>query len=561
MEFNEVPIACVEPSWLPNVFLPKLRGMACDTGTVHLMPTDSARESDFLCMQIRNYASTEIGKTVVELKLDARDPTLNWDAVYGGPDGPPEINTRHGCDVLIVRNGNYLPLWFVEDQLDYIVAFAESFGMHVLLPLSRVVAEHFVGRMNTIEVPSLADFDEGTIRCFTLGAIENALADLRDEGELIDRSAARAELCQLILSDLPESRTRIEDALEFYANTVDFDAFQSTLEYAKHVPPKVAGRRFSEPALIEPRDVLRRTFDSNVEMLRNLQEVFEGHTGYQLLEAMHDLPHPFDSFDPLHWFIGSVSYLGCLFFDAGKKRGLPVVMKYGVDADARLLPRGEPDEFSLSLRTLRTYFQHNLNPQSVRDRRIIAEAEQWFQESTLQAGSFSRYGGRLYLANLLDDLGNTVRRIDAIVRQLGGAKQSRDELRRELDRAARTVAEHEIDGAIKQVIQEQDLDLDCDEVVKQYQARIVKDVRESRCKTENIGDHLVRVCERYCHEMACEPPRIGQLLKEQGLEGRQIGKCSRRLVAEWEANPQMGNDEYLNLARAEAARILAEQTD
>jgi len=561
VEFSEVPIACVEPSWLPDAFLPNLRCMASDTGIVHLMPTDSARESDFLCTQVHKYASTEIGKTVVELKLDARDPTLDWDVLYGSPDSPPTINSHLACDVLIVRGGNYLPIWFVESHLDYIIAFAECFGVHVVLPLSRVVGEGCQGRLNTIEVPSLADCDERTRRSFTMRAIENALADLRDEGDVIDRSAARQELCQLILSDLPESRTRIEDALEFYATTVDFDAFDSTLEYAKHVPPKVAGRRFSEPAVIEPRRVLRRNFDSNVEVLWKLHVEFERHTGYQLLEAMHALPHPFDSSDPLHWFISSVSYLGCLFFDAGKRTGLPVVMKYGIDADASLLPRGEADEFSLSLRTLRTYFQHNLNPDTMSDRKTIAEAEQWFQEATRQAGSFSRHGGRSYLAKLLADLGDTIKRITAIVGQLGVVEEkTRDKVRWELDRATRTVAEHEIDGAIKQVIEEQNLDVDCDEVVKKYQAKIVKDVRDSHCKIENIDDYLIRICERYCHEMAREPPRVGQLLKDQGLEGRQIGECVRRLEEEWNASPQMTNDEYLDLAIAEASRIKGENT-
>ena len=129
MRFNEVPVGCVEPGWLSEVFIPATADkLTTDRSAVFLMPTDSHRESEFLCARLAQSLGQEYGKQVGEIHLNPADPTLFWEALFGLPDTGPTFDYHLRCDILVIRGGNYLPQWFVDDHIDFLIAIAFAFN-------------------------------------------------------------------------------------------------------------------------------------------------------------------------------------------------------------------------------------------------------------------------------------------------------------------------------------------------------------------------------------------------------------------------------------------------
>lgn len=126
---------------------------------------------------------------------------------------------------------------------------------------------------------------------------------------------------------------------------------------------------------------------------------------------------------------------------------------------------------------------------------------------------------------------------------------------RALEVSSRTFAEHEVENAVRGVIDRLELDLDPSEVVKLRQAEILKDVKNSTCKLTNLSQELERITEKHCLEIARRPPAIGQWLKRQGLMGRQIGECVKRLNEMWDLNPGMTAGDYKQMAAREALAL------
>ncbi len=505
MSFDQVPVACVQPSWLSETFLPETaRQLTSADHSVHLMATDSHREAEFLCNRLIAHLGSQC--QVKDLLLDAIDPTLGWEALFGLPDASPVINARSECDVLVVKGGNYLPQWFLDQHLLYLRDVSTYFRVHLLLPISRSVEASHADRLKTLPVPSLKNASPDVLREFVLYSIISKVPDLRDTSS-IDRGSYRNELCDLILADCPESRTRVEDALGFYAGTFDAEQFASIPEYARAVPPSVAGKRHAEPASIHNRNHLRSEFESGLRRLLELDRQFSSQCGQALLAQTHDLPDRFDSSDPRHWFIGCVSYLGCLFFDAGKKTGLSVMLSFDLgDSCGSLLRRDGEDAFQRSLRVLRTFFQHSLNPDNPDDRKTIAEVSDWFVEKCGAGSRFTRQSARCCVSAVLDGFSSTVDRLSRVIPALQNADVVvKQQISMELARFTRTMADHEVCQAIQNVVKGQGIDVDWEQVHKKYQARIVKDIKESTCGVENLGAMLVSVCEKYCYEMSRQP--------------------------------------------------------
>src|SRR5262249_48157201 len=151
--------------------------------------------------------------------------------------------------------------WFVDLHLDYLLDLSRYFRVHVLLPLSRSVANSPPSKCRVLPVPSLHDAQAATLRNLVQHLVIKHVPDLRDAGTTV-RQEARDEVCELILSGSPASRTEIEDILEYCVETFDPELHSSVLELAKQIVPGVAARRPPEPSPILGRETLALQFDS-----------------------------------------------------------------------------------------------------------------------------------------------------------------------------------------------------------------------------------------------------------------------------------------------------------
>jgi hypothetical protein len=427
-------------------------------------------------------------------------------------------------------------------HLPYLSTFARYFKISVVLPISkREVGTIDVNQYATLSIPSIRDAPIEQRRLLVLSLIERYVPVLRDEGELVNRQSARDELSQILLDSDPDSRSQIEDALEFYARTFDED---------KH------GVGLREPVASLDKQSLSNHFRASLKRLLELKDPFEKDTGFRLLEETHQLPDPFDSNDPMFWFIGCISVFSCLFFDAGKRTGLPVVLKYRFDRLTNSLISGEIEDFTADLRFLRTVFQHNLKPDDKDDRKIIAAATEWFESNVGRGCGFDRHTARAATGYLLRTVDETVRRIADVVTNLSKAKGAmRNEIMKDLDRTSRSMADHEVEAAVRRVVKDHDINVEPDDVLRKFQAKIVAEVRATSCRIENLDEELIRICEMYCYTFARTPPSIGHMLKELGVPQRQMANVMKELNEAWENDATMTRDKYIELARSRAGSV------
>ena len=549
MQFNEVPIACVEPSWLTDEFLPAVAGKLADsTPSVFGMPTDSHQESEFLAARLARHLRDQGVPFVRELRLSPTDPTLEWELLFGTPDHCGTFDLLSECDVLIVRGGNYLPMWFMEEHLHRLRSNAESHHTHIVIPLSRSVASACIRIGECLDVPTLKDVPEPRLREYVASSIDEVIDDVRDEGS-IDRSAARQELCDIIVAGHPRSRSIVKVWLEHYLEEFARSECGSVLEVARRIPPDHVMTGFPEPARIPARKILKAEFDDALHSLHTLNAMFRETTGYRLFRNNHDLPHPFDASDPQYWFIGCVSNLGSLFFDAGKKNGLAVATQYVTDNGTGDIVSMELNPFTKSLRLLRTYFQHGLDPDDTDDRRTLAAVRDWFSRVLGAGQTFSRENARLSLVELLSQYRTCVSQLSNVVANLEQCPTSYA-LKSQLERNARTFAEHEVERAINSVVDRLELDVEPSEVKRLSLDAIMSKLKNSTCRLTqmNMNEELLRIVENYCLDAARRPPQIGAWLKKQGLQGRQIGECNRQLMKAWDDDATMTKDQFMLMA-------------
>lgn len=543
MAYNEVPVALAGIGWLDTFLSQTAAKLIENSASLVLMPTDSHRESDFLCSRLAQFLRDNKNVRVVDVTLSPADPTLCWESLFGLPDITSQFQDHIDFDVLMIRGGNYLPKWFLDNHLAFLRAMSDAFSVRILLPVSRAVAKDVDYHSEHLEIPSLKNANKADVKAYILWAIEEFLPDLRDEGECVNRSAMREEMCELFLIDQPASRTRIDDALEFYNATFDSDCYSSVIAYTKAKGPDIAGLRFVEPSSVLAKDTLQEAFDENVKTLKKLNDDFLAVTGLPLLAPSHEYSHPFESSDPLHWFIGCVSYLGCIFFDSGKKSGLTWSLKF--DCENNTLVPNDPPIFLTTLRLLRTWFQHSLNPDDVEDRKTSAFVEDWIARAIGVSDKFGRQYARLCLWRLLSELAGTIARVESVVTSLAAADEAiRINMLREMDRISRTAAEHEVLRSIMEVVSELEINVDPNVVIKKHLPQIIKDLKGSSCRLEALDAELRRLCEHYCFLVARTAPSVGKLLREKGLAPKLIGIVIETLNKEWDNDVKMTPEDY-----------------
>ncbi|MFO0906679.1 MAG: hypothetical protein U0939_26985 [Pirellulales bacterium] len=300
---------------------------------------------------------------------------------------------------------------------------------------------------------------------------------------------------------------------------------------------------------------LRRQFDGTISRLWELNQQCDEQLGERLLARTHDPAYPFESSDPMHWFIACVSYLCRLFFDAAKKTGLSVFLSFSVEGSGDSLIRLDDDAFQRVIRVLRTFFQHNLNPEDANDRKQIAEVKKWFVDTIGCEESLARQCARHCVASVLDSFSITIERLSLVIPAIQRADEVlRQQVREEIARNCRAVAEHEIARAIQEVVKSQGIDVDWKQVQAKYQERIIRETRESACSIGQFNAMLLSVCEKYCYEMMRQPPSVGAILKEAGFVDRQVGELIGELNRAWKENPRMTHEEYRIRAREMAGR-------
>lgn len=553
MHFGEVPVACADVGWLCKEFLPAAEAaLLGGDPSVVVMSTDSHQESEYLVTRVKKHLCDQHPVSARELSLSPMDPTLAWENVFGTPVYCSTLTLASERDVLLVRGGNYLPAWWLKEHGDRLAAYAKGYRMAILLPVARSVA--FQTRpVQELLVPSFSSAPDQLRRDFVMWSIQEHISDLRDD-PTVNRQAAREELCSIICNHQPGSRAIVEMWIRRFMSECERLDAPSLLHVARDFPVHRLSCFPPEPAPINSRSALQDDFHDALLCLQRANLSFEQIGGQKLFRSYHDLPYPFHSPDPLHWFIGCVSLLSCLYFDAAKRGALSVVAQYRVDDARGDIAAADGSSFLDSLRLLRTFLQHGLSIEDGEDRKTLAKVTEWCTQTLGDGQVIERSTSRICLAKMIGQLREAVDQVTAVVS--GFAKwPTAYAITNALRYSSRVVAEHEVTRAIQDVVSRLELDLEPAEVARVHLASIAIDVRNSTCRIDNLDQELARVAEKYCLEASRRSPRIGDWLKSQGLVGKQIGDCHRLLDEAWARNPKMSKEEFMALASKEVARI------
>ena len=293
------------------------------------------------------------------------------------------------------------------------------------------------------------------------------------------------------------------------------------------------------------------SFQACLKRVLELNADFVDRCGKPLFMERHATPSPFLAAEPFSWFVGCVSFLSCLFFDAAKKTPFSVLAGFKIDEGTKQIVANDDETFLDDLRLLRTYFQHSLDPTLNDDKREIDRAVSWLRQSSgTNRDGCDRYTARTATAVLIQQLESFVADLVTVTASVWDASEEvQEQMRYKLGRAERKLAEHEVRRAIDEVVYKQGINVEPSEVVRIYQTNIMSEVSGSSCLIEKLGEELLRVCEKFCRLLERTPPSIGKMRAKLGLEGREIGECARQLEQEWNADLRMSVEDYF--ARAE----------
>ena len=545
MNFDAVPIACADEDWMDSEFIPWAKNaLKGNEFGVWLMPSDAAVESNYLLGQLKKQAESRQTKWR-EINLSPEDPTIDWSIILGSADNKGLFSTK----VTFVKNGNYLPFWVVEEHLEEVDRICKSVGSKLFLPICREVA---------------AQLDMNKYSCFALPQLRNANGDDRlklfcwlidKELPEISRSNTRNELAKLLWLSDPLSRQCVSSFLRHVGDAIQKEEFFDYLEAARSNVDSLVSK---EPAQVKHVSALESKYFRLLNNLNGQCAPFEAATKQQLFRPNHELQNPFASGDPFFWFLVVVSNLSCIFFDAAKGRGLSVLPKFRFDRTLNdIVANDNVVDFVNSLRSIRTYFQHGLDPEGQDDRKTLQVAMEWLQIS-VQDGQKYRYLARDGLFRILGELDELLMQIIPIVENIKHVPTGYM-VTQELLRSQRIVADHELYRAVEKVIKKSGVNLEAADFYRRNESIIRSDLSKSNCNLENLHEELELIVESFCAKEITRMPSVSDVLVKAGLKNRELGIAQKSLEQAWESIPTMTLEDLKKLANKEAAQILEQR--
>lgn len=537
-EFERVPIAAVEPSWLNTGFLPAIGRLleTVDSGRIVWMPCDSKDESDFLIARVKERAK-QLGRAEISLDLAPADPTHCWEDLIGRADNRGLLSNAPRGGVCCLHGGSFLPRWFLVEHIELLRNVVASRRAVIVIPIARAVETDGLPTCDSdarLEIPRLVDTNAGRLRQLVTHLIVRECSELRDTETKVAKEA-REQLIHRIAGAIGPtvSRTEVSRWLQVYQRRVDRGEFANAHDAAEAFPPPIPSVMPPEPAPILRHQEFRDRFRATLTRVEDLNASFSAVTERALVRAHQPLLDPFSTADPMFWFISLISHLSCLLLDAGRA-GICVAAKYRVNLQDSTLVARDSSPFVAQLRDLRTLYQHGLNPDSADDEKTAGRARAWFHNAVgIHVPDASHH--RALAAQLLGAWEKFLDDVTALVEGLCVCG-STFALKDALSVAARDLPTIDLFRLSERACQKiAPGRLNIDAFLRKHEDGIRAQLRSTAVQGNYLEDEAYCIVEKYVADEVSRCPVTSDWLRRLGIEpGPEMGKWIKTFDGQWQ---------------------------
>jgi hypothetical protein len=551
MDYNVVPVACVDEHWLKRVFLPDAMLHLDRSVGLSLLPTDSPEEGDYLLGQIEKAFSGT--RKVHRISLNHRDPTICLMSIWGSSDRC--CFSQIEPQTILIGGGHYMPNWFIEEQLFSLDKLCSAFHKTLVMSVGRLENLRKIERssIQTLgDVPAFTVYPQETKKNFIRWAATQYLDNIANDSLSGDNSI-REQISELVIQKNPSSREQIVGFMLRLNERVTLGDEEDYLSAAS----SVAELHFaSQPVRLFSCSELSNLFRDCCSRLEVLRAPFKTATDMEFFRENQEMPHAFDGGDPLNWLMSVVAYLSNLFIDAGKQRGLSIIDQFCFDHQRNdLIAFDGRSEFRDALHTLRTFFFHGMDPANKDNNSLLSNVAKLMAHSNPSSKDI-RHTARYTLLRLLELLRDLVENAEKVVLALPMAPTAYM-LKQRLEGVQREVEDYVLKRVFRETVGNLKLDLDPDLMFQIHCNGIKKKIATSTCSLANLHGTLIGIVEETCILEARRFPNIGELLLANGLKDRELGFARESLKQEWDSNPQMTLEQLTRKIPELSASIIA----
>ena len=529
-----IPVSMVDDTWFERDFAPAV-GSAIATRSGLWIVVEHPDEGDLLLRRVRSERPRDV---VQDIELAAIDPGASWMDVVGNGDDPGMFTKLRGAEALFVYGGAHIHHSFLASWSELLRFLSANANCAVVSTIHRRTvrdAPHLLDNMwSRFDVPTFGSVARGDRVSLTASLLARAGVSTSD-----------AILAETLVDRGPASRTELERWIETCAQSAA-DRADGTVDLAAvaRLP-----RHHSYPRSQRSQSQLSADFQAICHMLEETDRAHADWRGSALFSPVRGPVNPFASHDPRGWFIGTVSYAACQYFDACD----PVIFRLSeLVVDNKVLAFRHPPPFLQDLRALRTYFQHGLDWNSEKDCHTRDVVLSWFKTHSGTTEPQREHWRGLcsaFLTTWIEMARQTHRAMSEALDAL-----NREQIESELDRAGKRLPEHVWGDLVRGAATTLGQPIDTRVFVRTHMSALAEALKQAAPHSSALLDVARKIVERHMLRVAALPPVTGEDVIRAGFApGPVVGKMLRAIHKLWERNPALTREELLTQAARDMA--------
>lgn len=538
MPGRSIPVSALDEEWLKTVFLVELQRHLASTivqGGILWISVDSPEEGHYLLERIRR-AQSEEGKTVQFYRVPTPDSFAIWHDLVGTPDTNGLLHNIAPEQLLLVDGAADLPIVFLKERIQFLQKICLGFRCKQIWAIvNRTLHDIGFDSANraVIHVPPFSGYSDEQLKLLI-----RELLVLYEPGIMDEHAEILTD--QILSNSRPATRTDLEIWMDGYFNSGNGKL------------GSVA--RLSNPQIpIFSQEDLRSRWAKALANLREADRDFLTLTGRPLLKPVQYLSDPYISCDPMHWFIGMVSFVSCIIDRVDKLFFKLICMEYVEKRNTIEAQTGMPEGYRL-MRALRTLMQHGVEP-GIGDAKISIALEWYRRNCGTDQPHYRQY--RILCCVLIEEWDSLTGKLALCIRNIHAADNFLI-IQRILDMYSRNVSKEEVRILFREAVVRLDHRvLDPEQLLDKYYQKMGRMIKEMRIPVELIEARVkILVEELVLREATSCPISVADLRGIGILKQQEIARAMQFARDLWDGNWEITRETLLAEIKARRATML-----
>ncbi len=352
-------------SWLDKEFRPQVLAMVrtapfgfCALGV------DANVEGAYLATCCANWLEQDsLPYRMVRLEDD--DPYHCWELLFGVGELPGELSKQTASEILILENAGLLSAALIRSGNDFILTTLRATSTVCLAPLLQFEYEQLT------TVPSVMGLQIQPFPKVPLDLRRNLIIHLVQQTFSSYSTTEQGSFARTIEAAIPTSLTELVAWIDRTAGMVGN-------EPSLDLVPLLGRRESIVPVIPDSKIELEAKFAKCLELLLDIDQMFQAWADRPLLKPIVDLPSPFLTNCERSWFINLITWMSCrLGSDGIDPEDNKFLQKLDLlDNDVTGSIASHP--FYKTLYRLRTIHQHGILRDGKDNKEKFMDAETWY---------------------------------------------------------------------------------------------------------------------------------------------------------------------------------------